>query len=58
MSIIYHRAWDFVDALPEDEKFEVVTINPSIVLGPNITTAFSEVSINILSVVIWISDVQ
>jgi len=35
-------AWDFVDALPEDEKFEVVTINPSIVLGPNITTAFSE----------------
>jgi len=35
-------AWDFVDALPENEKFAVATINPSIVLGPNITTAFSE----------------
>jgi len=35
-------AWDFVDALEEKEKFAVATINPSIVLGPNITTAFSE----------------
>ena len=30
-------AWDFVDALPEDEKFELVTINPGLVLGPNLT---------------------
>lgn len=28
-------AWDFLAKLPEDEKFEVVTINPSMILGPN-----------------------
>ena len=27
-------AWDFVAALPEDKKFEVVTICPSFVMGP------------------------
>ena len=27
-------AWDFVDKLPEDEKIEIVTINPSFILGP------------------------
>jgi len=29
-------AWDFVKALPEDEKFELVCINPGLVLGPNL----------------------
>lgn len=27
-------AWDFVNQLPEDKKFELATINPSLVLGP------------------------
>jgi len=30
-------AWDFVKELPEEEKFEVVAINPSFVMGPLIT---------------------
>ena len=29
-------AWDYLKELPEDEKFEVVTINPSLVVGPSI----------------------
>lgn len=29
-------AWDFVNALPEDEKFELVIINPVFVQGPNL----------------------
>lgn len=28
--------WDFVASLPEDERFEFVTVNPGLVLGPNI----------------------
>jgi dihydroflavonol-4-reductase len=32
-------AWDFVKNLPNDEKFEVVTINPGLVLGPNLNEA-------------------
>ncbi len=28
-------AWDFLEALPEHEKFELVTINPSLILGPS-----------------------
>ena len=27
-------AWDFQKALPEDQKFEIVTINPGFVMGP------------------------
>ena len=27
-------AWDFVAALPEDQRFELATVNPSYVLGP------------------------
>ena len=27
-------AWDFVDGLPEDKRFELVTICPGFVLGP------------------------
>jgi len=29
-------AWDFVKELPDDEKFELVCINPGLVLGPNL----------------------
>ena len=29
-------AWDFIQFLPENEKFELVTINPGFVLGPNL----------------------
>jgi nucleoside-diphosphate-sugar epimerase len=27
-------AWEYMDSLPEDEKFELSTINPAFVLGP------------------------
>lgn len=29
-------AWDYLKELPEDEKFEVVTINPGFIVGPSI----------------------
>jgi len=29
-------AWDFQKSLPENERFELVTINPSMILGPSI----------------------
>lgn len=32
-------AWDFVAALPENEKFHVATVNPGLVVGPNYNTA-------------------
>ena len=32
-------AWDFIDALPDGEKFELVTINPGLVFGPNLNEA-------------------
>mmetsp|Transcript_2906 Transcript_2906/g.4351 ORF Transcript_2906/g.4351 Transcript_2906/m.4351 type:complete len:355 (+) Transcript_2906:111-1175(+) len=35
-------AWDFVAELPNDEKIPLVTINPGIVLGPNVSTGSSE----------------
>ena len=31
-------AWDFQAALPEDQRFEVATINPSFVMGPPLRT--------------------
>lgn len=31
-------AWDFLDSLPESERPELVTINPSLILGPNLVT--------------------
>ncbi|XP_076324284.1 uncharacterized protein LOC143232573 [Tachypleus tridentatus] len=31
-------AWDFVKDLPEDKKFELAVINPSLVLGPVLTS--------------------
>jgi hypothetical protein len=27
-------AWDFLEELPKEEQFELVTINPSLILGP------------------------
>ena len=29
-------AWDFIKSLPEEEKFELVTINPAFIIGPSI----------------------
>mmetsp|Transcript_6783 Transcript_6783/g.5931 ORF Transcript_6783/g.5931 Transcript_6783/m.5931 type:complete len:349 (-) Transcript_6783:48-1094(-) len=29
--------WDFIDKLPEEEKFDAVTINPGFILGPLLT---------------------
>jgi len=35
-------AWDFVDKLPEHERFELSTVNPVLVVGPTlIKTDFS-----------------
>ena len=34
-------AWDFVKELPEDNKFELVTINPSYVMGPVLCGSFT-----------------
>jgi nucleoside-diphosphate-sugar epimerase len=31
-------AWDFVQSLPESERFELVVINPSLIMGPSIIT--------------------
>lgn len=30
-------AWDFIHALPADKKIELVTVNPSLVMGPSIS---------------------
>ena len=27
-------AWDFRDALPESERFDIVTLNPALIMGP------------------------
>jgi dihydroflavonol-4-reductase len=32
-------AWKFIEDLPADEKFELVTVNPGMVIGPNYNTA-------------------
>jgi nucleoside-diphosphate-sugar epimerase len=32
-----HAAWDYVSTLSEDQKFELATINPGLVLGPILT---------------------
>ena len=32
-------AWDFLEALPAEERFELVTILPAIVFGPNLNSA-------------------
>lgn len=29
------EAWKFVEQLPADEKFDLVTINPSLIVGPS-----------------------
>lgn len=31
-------AWDYQESLPEEERFELVTINPSLILGPNLVS--------------------
>ena len=35
-------AWDFVDKLDEDKKFELTTINPTFIIGPPLTLATSD----------------
>jgi len=32
-------AWDFVKNLPDGEKFELATVNPGLIVGPNLNTA-------------------
>jgi len=31
-------AWDYLHGLPESERFELVTINPVLILGPSLIT--------------------
>lgn len=40
-TIAERAAWDFVDDLPEEKRFEFVTINPGIVFGPVLDPDFS-----------------
>ena len=35
-------AWDFVEKLDEDKKFELVVVNPSIIFGPPLTKASAD----------------
>ena len=32
-------AWEFQASLPEDNRMEIVTINPGFVVGPNLNSA-------------------
>jgi len=32
-------AWEFQEKLPEDERFEIVTINPGLILGPTLVSS-------------------
>ena len=32
-------AWDFINDLPNEEKFELAIINPGLVVGPNLNKA-------------------
>ena len=32
-------AWDYLNSLPENEKFPMATINPGFIYGPNLNTA-------------------
>jgi dihydroflavonol-4-reductase len=32
-------AWDFLQSLPEEERFELVCVNPGLVFGPNLNKA-------------------
>mmetsp|Transcript_19286 Transcript_19286/g.29580 ORF Transcript_19286/g.29580 Transcript_19286/m.29580 type:complete len:235 (-) Transcript_19286:72-776(-) len=31
-------AWDYISELPEEEKFEVATVNPGLIVGPSLVT--------------------
>ena len=32
-------AWDYIAALPDNEKFELAVINPGFIVGPNLNSA-------------------
>jgi nucleoside-diphosphate-sugar epimerase len=38
-TIAERTAWDYLESLPENQRFELVTILPGIILGPNLVTA-------------------
>ena len=38
MTLAEQAAWNFLKELPENEKFEIVTINPSLVVGKPLHT--------------------
>jgi dihydroflavonol-4-reductase len=40
-TIAERAAWDFVKGLPADQRIELVTVNPGLVLGPILTPDFS-----------------
>jgi dihydroflavonol-4-reductase len=40
-TIAERAAWDFVEALPADQRIELVTVNPGLVLGPVLSADFS-----------------
>lgn len=40
-TIAEKAAWEFVGSLPADEKFALVTINPGMIVGPNLVTTYN-----------------
>jgi nucleoside-diphosphate-sugar epimerase len=40
-TIAEHAAWEYVRALPADQRIELVTVNPGLVLGPLLSAEFS-----------------
>lgn len=40
-TIAERAAWDYIDGLPDDQRIELVTVNPGLVLGPVLSGDFS-----------------
>ncbi len=40
-TIAERAAWDYLESLPEDQRIELVTVNPGLVLGPVLAADFS-----------------
>jgi dihydroflavonol-4-reductase len=43
-------AWDFVETLPADSKFKLVTICPTMVLGPQLTNVLGDTNSTVHSI--------
>lgn len=41
-------AWEFVEQLPQDEKFKMISINPCFVIGPQLSMDFAGTSNSVI----------